>query len=139
MKLKNPSKRSDTKLFGKLILFTKNQIQKAKLILQFYSDVANIYFNEHKEEDINKKFILFFNDIKITPESRFQRGAAYLPSKDGKSSIWINAKLEDNFNPNSKNFGDFTLNHEIGYALRLRHLHISKSYTNKISVMSYYK
>ncbi len=30
---------------------------------------------------------LIFNDIKITPVSRLKRGATYLPSKDGKSSI----------------------------------------------------
>lgn len=137
---KNPSKGSDKKVFGKPILFTQNQIQKVKLILQFYSDVANIHFNEHKEEDINKKIhLIFFNYIKITPKSRFKRGAAYLPSRDGTSPIWINAELEDNLNPNSKNLGNFTLNHEIGHALGLRHSHISKSYTNKISVMSYYK
>ncbi|WP_174888362.1 M10 family metallopeptidase C-terminal domain-containing protein [Candidatus Williamhamiltonella defendens] len=137
---KNPSKGSDKKIFGKPILFTQNQIQKVKLILQFYSDVANVHFNEHKEEDINKKIhLIFFNYIKITPKSRFKRGAAYLPSRDGTSPIWINAELEDNLNPNSKNLGNFTLNHEIGHALGLRHSHISKSYTNKISVMSYYK
>ena len=99
--------------------FTPEQMSAARAVLQLYSSVANLTFNEIADASGGTAQILFAQNTQAG-----SAGYAYMPihnSTADAGDVWIAADVPSNseMNPGETGFG--VLLHEIGHALGLQH------------------
>ena len=97
---------------------TDTQIVQTRAALQEWSNVANIALSETTETSTN------VGDIRFAQfsGSAFEAAHAYLPGRSAAAGdVWLNFDAATNTNPTPGTYGFYTLLHEIGHALGLKH------------------